>query len=218
MKKVVRILVATVLVLLAVVAGILVILRVRTKQILTDYSGIYEMEEYREPVYVEGVDVITQHVSCGYACIQMFSAWEGGDITEDSLFEEYGKVVTSTGPRFAAEMNRRFPDHVTTMHKYLTNAELIDLAYRNLASGIPVPFEWAAKYGDDWTLHYSLLIGMDIPGDRITVANPYGYLEEITVEEFLRRTSFEAYEKMPLFFKLAFGIGLFEKNTIFTVQ
>ncbi len=218
MKKVVRILVATVLVLLAVVAGILVILRVRTKQILTDYSGIYEMEAYREPVYVEGVDVITQHVSCGYACIQMFSAWEGGDITEDSLLEEYGKVVTSTGPGFAAEMNRRFPDHVTTMHKYLTHTELIDLAYRNLASGIPVPFEWAAKYGDDWTLHYSLLIGMDIPGDRITVANPYGYLEEITVEEFLSRTSFEAYEKMPLFFKLAFGIGLFEKNTIFTVQ
>ena len=67
-------------------------------------------------------------------------------------------------------------------------------------------------------LHYSLLIGMDIPNDRITVANPYGYEEEITVDEFLQRTSFETYEDMPLYFKLAFAIGIFEKNTIFTVQ
>lgn len=28
----------------------------RMKQILTDYSGIYEMEAYQEPVYVDGVD------------------------------------------------------------------------------------------------------------------------------------------------------------------
>ena len=53
---------------------------------------------------------------------------------------------------------------------------------------------------------------------RVTVANPYGYTEEISVGEFLERTSFEAYEKMPLFFKLAFAMGIFEKNTIFTVQ
>ena len=67
--------------------------------------------------------------------------------------------------------------------------------YDNLAAGIPVPFEWAAKYGDDWTLHYSLLVGMDIPNNKITIANPYGYIEEITVEDLLSRTSFEAYEK-----------------------
>ena len=75
----------------------------------------------------------------------------------------------------------------------------------------------AAKYGDEWTLHYSLITGMDIPNDRITVANPYGYTEEITVGEFLDRTSFAAYEKMPLFLKLGFAFGIFEKNAIFEV-
>ena len=38
------------------------------------------------------------------------------------------------------------------------------------------------------------------------------------MDEFLQRTSFEAYEDMLLFFKLAFALGIFEKNTIFTVQ
>ncbi len=104
------------------------------------------------------------------------------------------------------------------MHKYMTNEELIDAAYENLANGIPVPFEWAAKYGDAWTLHYSLLVGMDIPNNKVTVANPYGYMEEISVDEFLQRTSFESFEPLPFYFKLAFAVGIFEKNTIFTVR
>ena len=66
--------------------------------------------------------------------------------------------------------------------------------------------------------HYSLLTGMDIPNNMVTVANPYGYIEEISVDDFLQRTSFEAFENMPFYFKLAFAVGIFEKNIIFTVE
>ena len=198
--------------------GALVRLSIRTKMIRTDYSSVFTDDKYKTPVYVDGVKVITQDVSCGYACIEMFSAWNGGSVTEKSLYDTYGKVITSTGKKFCSEMNKQFPEYKTTMHKYVRSAELIDLMYDNLAAGIPTPFEWAAKYGDDWTLHYSLLVGMDIPNNKITIANPYGYIEEITVDELLTRTSFEAYENMPLFFKMAFAIGIFEKNTVFTVS
>ena len=218
MKKVIFIVLAVVVLIAAIITGAMIRLKIRTDRILTDYSSVYENEKYKTPVYAEGVETITQDVSCGYACIEMFSAWDGGNLKEEDLYAEYGKVVTSTGEKVSEEMNRRFPEYTTTIHKYMTNTELIDAAYANLEKGVPVPFEWAAKYGDTWTLHYSLLIGMDIPNDRIIVANPYGYEEEITVDEFLQRTSFEAYEDMPLYFKLAFALGIFEKNTIFTVQ
>ena len=217
-KKVIFIVLAVVVLIAAIITGAMIRLKIRTDRILTDYSSVYENEKYKTPVYAEGVETITQDVSCGYACIEMFSAWNGGTLTEENLYNEYGRVVTSTGNKFGEEMNKRFPEYTTTIHKYMTNTELIDAAYDNLADGIPVPFEWAAKSGDVWTLHYSLLTGMDIPNDRVTVANPYGYTEEISVGEFLERTSFEAYEKMPVFFKLAFAMGIFEKNTIFTVQ
>ena len=218
MKKVIRIIIVLIALIFAVVAVLFIKLQIQTSRILTDYSTIYENEKYSTPVYVEGVEVITQDVSCGYACIEMFSAWNGGSLTEEDLYDEYGKVVPSTGDKFSEEMNKRFPEYTTTIHKYLENADLIDAAYDNLANGVPVPFEWAAKYGDVWTLHYSLLVGMDIPNNKIIVANPYGYVEDITVDEFLQRTSFEAYENMPFYFKLAFATGMFEKNTIFTVQ
>ncbi len=217
-KRAIRILSILLALIVAAAAGLLVRMKIRTDRILNDYASIYDTEKYRTPVCAEGVEVITQDVSCGYACIEMFSAWNGGDLTEEDLSAEYGKVVTSTGGRFCEEMNKRFPEYTTTIHRYMTNTELIDAAYENLSNGIPVPFEWAAKYGDVWTLHYSLLTGMDILSDRVTVANPYGYREEITVEEFLRRTSFEAYEGMPFYLKLAFAAGVFEKNNIFTVR
>ncbi len=196
----------------------LVILQIRSSAIHDDYQHILTEEKYQQPVSAEGVEVITQEVSCGYAVIEMFAGWCGKEITEESLYAEYGKVITSTGRKFCREMNKRFPEYTTTAHKYLKDSELIELVYNSLAEGIPVPFEWAALYGEDWTLHYSLIIGMDIPDDTVTIANPYGYYEKITVEELLKRTSFDAYEKMPLFFRLAFAFGIFEKNTVFLVQ
>ncbi len=210
--------VIVVLVLLAAVIIPLVSLKIRTSAIADDFSPVFKNDKYSKAVSVDGVKVIKQDVSCGYAVIEMFGAWSGHDVTEESLYSEYGKVVTSTGKSFCAEMNKQFPEYKTTMYKYLKNTELIDRVYDSLAGGKPVPFEWAALYGDDWTLHYSLITGMDIPNDKVYIANPYGYYEEITVEEFLNRTSFEAYENMPLFLKMGFAVGIFEKNTVFIVQ
>ena len=217
-KKIVSVILffaGSLIVLAAVALGIL---QIRTNRMMDDYSSVYENEKYQTPVMIDGVNVIKQDVSCGYAVLEMFSSWSGHSITEKSLYDRYGKVVTSTGNAFCREMNLQFPEYTTTICKYLKNTELIDAVYENLSNGIPVPFEWAALYGDDWTLHYSLIIGADIPADKITVANPYGYYEELTVAELLNRTSFEAYEKMPLFLRLGFAFGIFEKNTVFRVM
>lgn len=205
-------------ILIVVSTSALVSLRIRTDRILNDYSSIYGDEKYESAVFVDGISVIKQDVSCGYAVLEMFSTMCGQSITEESLYDEYGKVVTSTGKAFCNEMNKQFPEHHTVMHKYLTNTELIDKAYDSLANGIPVPFEWAALCGSEWTLHYSLIVGMDISNDTVTIANPYGYFEKISITEFIDRTSFEAYSDMPLYLKLAFAFGIFEKNTIFIVE
>ena len=205
-------------VLACIIAVALIMLQSRTNAILDDISGIQDNVKYKTPVYINGIEVISQDVSCGYAVIEMFAAWNGKDITEESLFDEYGSVVTLTGDSFCKEMNKRFPEYSTTIHKYLTNTELIDKIYDSLARGIPVPFEWAALLNGEWTLHYSLIIGADIPNDKITVANPYGYYEELSVKDFLDRTSFEAYKNMPFYLNFGFAFGIFEKNTIFLAE
>lgn len=217
-RNLIRVFAIVILSLVIIVVGSLAGLKIRTSAILDDLSPVRRDEKYSTPVYVDGIRVIKQDISCGYAVMEMFSGWCGKDITEESLYSEYGKVVTSTGRSFCREMNKHFPEYTTSIHKYLNNTELIDTVYNNLANGVPVPFEWAALYGDEWTLHYSLVVGMDIPGDKVTVANPYGYFEEISLSEFLDRTSFESYENMPWFLKMGFAVGIFEKNTVFTVE
>lgn len=191
------------------------ILAIKSNDIDNDFSTIFKSEKYNRSVSVDGVKVITQDVSCGYAVIEMFSAWDGGNTTENSLYQDYGKVVTSTGKSFCEEFNKQFPKYDTTMYKWLKNTELVDKAYESLANGIPVPFEWAAKLNDEWTLHYSLMIGMDIPSNKVMVANPYGYIEIVSIEELLDRTSFKAFENMPFFYRMGFAFSIFEKNTIF---
>ncbi|MBQ7428529.1 MAG: hypothetical protein IJV29_05915 [Butyrivibrio sp.] len=218
MKKLLKIVGGILVLFICIAVVLLIISGIRTGLTQDDYSKVYVDEKYQTPVKIENIELITQDISCGYAVIEMFSTWNGGNITEESLYDQYGTIVTSTGKKFCEEMNKQFPEYKTEMHKYVKNTEFIDIMYETLASGKPVPFEWAALYGDEWTLHYSLIIGADIPNDKITVANPYGYYEELTLEELLERTSFQAYEDMPLFMKMGFAIGMFEKNTIFSVK
>ncbi len=213
LKKVFAVLLSLLLFALLLVPGVNII---RALRMNNDYSSIYKNEKYQKPVFVQGITVFPQKYSCGYAVIQMMAQWNNDTaLTEEALFAEHGKIVTSTGRAFAKEMNRKFPQYKTQQYKYLNNTELIDKVYESLAAGIPVPFEWAAKKEDEWTLHYSIITGLDLPADKIIIANSYGYVEEISIEEFLSRTSFDAYEKMPLFIKLGFAYGVFEKNDLF---
>ena len=218
LKRAAVAIVALVATLVCVSAIALAMLQGRTDALRDDYSGMLTDVRYSAPVQVESVEAIEQDVSCGYAVIEMFSAWDGGSVTEESLYDEYGTVVTSTGQSFCDEMNIQFPEFKTPMRKYLADSELLGAVHASLAEGVPVPIEWAAKHGDEWTLHYSLVTGIDIPGDKVTVANPYGYVEEVSLDEFLGRTRFDAYEDMPLFLKLGFAFGVFEKNTVFVPE
>ncbi len=193
--------------------------KIKAVRMKNDYSGIFKNEKYQKPVFVQGITVFPQKYSCGYAVIQMLAQWNNNPaLTEEALFKEHGKIVTSTGRAFAKEMNRKFPEYKTHQYKYLKNTELIDKVYKSLAAGVPVPFEWAAKKDDEWTLHYSVITELNVSADKIIIANPYGYVEEISIEEFLSRTSFDSYKKMPLFIKLGFAYGIFEKNAVFILE
>lgn len=217
-KIAITILFSIIMIVLAAMVIALAINNNKTSKLHDDHSKIYADNKYSDVLYVEGIDVIKQDVSCGYAVIEMFSSVTGEEIMEEQLFDEYGKVVTSTGNAFCDEMNKRFPNYETTMYKYLSDCEVIDMIYNSLEKGMPVPCEWAALYDGAWTLHYSLVIGMDVQNDKITVANPYGYIEELSIRKFLERTSFESYDNMPIYLKLAFAFGVFEKNTVFIVE
>lgn len=221
--KTATIIISLVLLLIAVMITAAFIRQAMIDQKINDDIGAFLTDAaYQKPVAVQGIDVIKQKISCGYAVLEMFGKWCGTDITENTLFNEYKEVVTSTGEAFCKEMNRQFPAYQTAMYKNRTNSELLRMIYGSLQNGVPVPFEFSAVYDDGnekvWTLHYAIVTEMDVPHNKVVVANPYGYIETYTIDDFLKATRYESFKNMPFYFKLAFAFGIFEKNTVFIAE
>ena len=192
------------------------ILGIRTAAMDKDYSYLKDNHTYNSHAQVSGVELVEQHISCGYATIEMMSGYYGKKITEDELSEKnHGAITTSTSAGFLNELNKSIDDHKFIKHSYLDNDVLLKEINLALRSGYPVALEWAAKYKDEWTLHFSLITTLNIAADYIIIYNPYGYTETISIDEFISRSSFKAYKNMPLFLYFGFAFGAFEKNTIF---
>ena len=216
MKKIITIISIIVTALVLAVLIPFVILSVRTENLNTDYSYLKEDNEYSTNVEVEGIELVTQHISCGYACIEMLSTYYGNKVSEDELdAKNKGGVSTSSSSGFLKEVNRSIPEKDFIKKSYLKNDLLLKYIHDSLAKSNPVAMEWAAKYEGEWTLHFSIVTGLNIAGDAVKIYNPYGSIESISIDEFLNRISFKSYQNQPLFLNFGFAFGAFEKNTIF---
>ena len=193
----------------------LIIDAVKTNNLNADYSYLRNDAKYKDKVEVTGLELVTQHVSCGYATIEMISSFYGNKVTEDDLDARNSAVSTQTSQGFLDEINKSIPEHKFAEHSYLKHDALLKEVHDAIKDNKPVALEWAAKYENEWTLHFSVVSAIDLANDKVTIHNPYGYIENIEVKEFVDRTSFKAYNNMPLFYNYAFAFGLFDKNTIF---
>jgi hypothetical protein len=53
--------------------------------------------------------------------------------------------------------------------------------------------------------------------NEIVALNPYGYEETYTVQGFLAAARYETYENMEWYFKIGFAMGIFNKNTSYSI-
>ncbi len=192
------------------------VLGIRTGSIKNNYKYLKDDSLYSAKVEVTGIELVTQHISCGYATIEMMSSFYGNKVTEDKLSEKnHGSITTSSSDGFLKEINKTIMGQKFMKQSYLKNDKLLKTIHDSLSNNNPVAIEWAAKYENQWTLHFSLISGLDLENDVVTIYNPYGYIENITTKIFIDRSTFDAYANMPLFLNFGFAFGAFEKNTIF---
>ena len=184
---------------------------IRSASINNSYSYLFEENKLTDKKI--DVPLVKQDISCGYAIIEMLSGYYGNTVTEEQLSDKNnGGISTSTTSGFVKEINRTIENANYVSKDYLKNDDLILTINKSLINDKPVAVEWAAKLDDVWTLHWSIVTGMD--QELIYVNNPYGYKEEISYDEFISRTTFKAFEKMNLGYHFGFAFGLFSKNTI----
>ena len=217
--KIILISVSSAIITLGLVVAIpFTILGVKTANLKSDYSYLKEDSSYKEKAEIEDLELVKQHVSCGYASIEMISTFYGNPVTEDELDARNGAISTASTDGFLKEINKSIPSKKFVKRAYLKHDVLLKEVHDSLKKNNPVAIEWAAKYENEWTLHFSVVSGLDLQNDNVTVYNPYGYIENVTTEEFINRTTFTAYKNMPLFLNFGFAFGAFDKNTIFYAQ
>ena len=189
---------------------------IRSAAIKTDYKYLKNDSLFNKKVEVKNIELVTQHISCGYATIEMMSSFYGHKIREDDLSKKNnGSISTSTTKGFLNELSDSIPNQSFVKLTYLENDMLLKEICVSLHANNPVALEWAAKYKGEWTLHFSLISALDLENDNITIYNPYGLIENISIDEFISRSTFEAYKNMPGFLSFGFAYGAFDKNTIF---
>lgn len=215
-SKIILIVVSSVVATLALAVAIpFSILGIRTGNLHHDYAYLKDDATYGQKTEVAGLELVTQHVSCGYASIEMISTFYGNKVSEDELDARNKSISTSSSGGFLDEINRSIPTKRFGMHSYLNHDAMLKEIHDSLMRNNPVAIEWAAQYEGEWTLHFSVVSGLDLGHDSVTIYNPYGLIENIGLAEFVNRTSFEAYTNMPLFLNFGFAFGAFHKNTIF---
>ena len=199
-----------------VVAIPFAILGFKTASMNKKYDYLFTDSTYSQKVEVQGLNLVTQHISCGYASIEMLSEYYGNKVTEDDLSaKNNGSISTSSTSGFLKEINASI-DKKFVKKTYLTNDGYLKTIHDSLSNNNPVAIEWAAKDTSGvWTLHFSVVSGMDLANDNVTVYNPYGYIENIDTNSFIERTTFKAYKNMPGFLAFGFAFGAFDKNALF---
>ena len=214
--KIILISVSSVVITLGLVVAIpFTIVGVKTASLCANYSYLKEDATYKEKVEIADLSLVKQHVSCGYASIEMISTYYGNPVTEDELDARNKAISTASTDGFLKEINKSIPSKKFVKRTYLKHDTLLKEIHTSLKNDNPVAIEWAARYENEWTLHFSVVSGLDLANDNVTVYNPYGYIENVTTKEFISRTTFDAYKNMPLFLNFGFAFGAFHKNTIF---
>ena len=218
-KLIVIIISSVVFALLLVIVIPFSILGIKTSRINNKWDYLKEEATYASKVEVNNLNLVKQEVSCGYATIEMLSEYYGNKVTEKDLdTKNKGGVSTSSTDGFLKEINDSIPNKTFIKKTYLNNDAYLKEIHQSLKENNPVAIEWAALYEEkEWTLHFSIVTALDIAGDNVTIYNPYGYVENIKVDEFLNRTTFKAYKNLPLFLNFGFAFGAFHKNTLFHV-
>ena len=191
-------------------------LGIKDARMNANYDYLKEDAQYSHKVEVAGLNLVTQKISCGYASIEMMAGYYGEKVSEEDLDKKNnGGVSTSSTDGFLKEINASIKTKQFKNGVFLQNDEFLKKIHLSLSKSNPVAIEWAAKYDGEWTLHFSLVSALDLSNDQVIVYNPYGYIEKLSVSSFLDRTTFKAFEGMPMLYNFGFAFGSFHKNALF---
>ena len=192
-------------------------------------SALLRRAKFDEPVRVAALHSERQERHPGYASIELIAHFVG----LDELPEPPRGKERWTNVEFYAELNRVFPQYTVSRHSNLRNTDFVELIFDTLVAGdIAIVFhaistEVPRAENDvssedeepvlEWAKRYSVVVGVDLHRDRITLNDPHGFVTRLSLNDFIRATRFEDYDH-SLFEMIAFAFRVYQMNTVFIIE
>jgi hypothetical protein len=209
------------------IMGIPVFYAIRSMTIDTQINDritkLYSDATLAEEVMLKDTPTVTQSKTCGYAAIQWVTGYLGKEVKELEIYDmNSGKITTNTTKGFGKELSKQLGKSykVTTLSN-ASNREILKSMNKSLKKGMPVPISFAAEDNrnrPNYTIHFSIVTGMDMKNDKIYVSNVYGYEEVYSVPDFLEALKFNNYRKKPVFIRAGIFFARFDRNTIYIIE
>jgi len=162
-----------------------------------DLSAVAEGIEALFPrsIQLEGVPVIAQPTAstCAITTVAITASFLRGEPIEPStLITEY-EIRDDRGldsQQFLSYLELELPGYSVAYVEDAGSGEYLALIHHQLDAGIPVPilFGAANPYNEPYfDFHASVVDGLDLDRELVSISNAYGFHEEIGLVEFLNR-------------------------------
>ncbi len=225
MKKPVKVVLIILASLLVIAGAFLVYVLIDTAP-LKDVSHLQTEVDAMNPqtVSVEGVKLLTQPdgFTCGETTICVTASFCGQkEITPQELITQYQTKGSMNPARFVEILSQELPGYTVTYRHNLNDAELLQGIHDQLQQGIPVPVFFGAPNPFNkpyYDFHASVVTGLDLAGQQVTIANVYGYEEKISLTDFINRMSYRGTGNYPFVQKAVLKLGMMDKNTYIMME
>lgn len=162
--------------------------------------------------------------TCGLATITMLSSFLEGATDEVAVTRELGLEDRTTGMSpgfFNRNLNSVLDGYSSTHLKNVPDSEVVTRVITSIDQGLPVGVLFSTVSEWDWPktdTHLSVVIGYDLVGETFTIANAYGFEEEIDIRAFLGMLKYENHVDSPFLFDLIVLLNIQGKNNLFVVE
>jgi hypothetical protein len=158
--------------------------------------------------------------SCGITTIAIASNYFNNTNYSVNDYVEKYTTGSSSGGDMKDWLQREMPERSILYKENVTAEEMIRDIHASLDNKNPVVIMFGAVniYNEPYyDFHASLVYGINLDDETITIANAYGYIEEISLVDFLNRMSYTETSKYPFMQKIS--IRFFQsKNAYFLIS
>jgi len=177
-------------------------------------------------VELSGVPVLTQPnaSTCGITAVTVAANFLNGETDSVADLIARHQVDTSKGTNqddLVTWLSGELPDRTVEYHHDKPNDEMLSVVHASLVRGVPVVVFFGSENKFDpphYDFHASVVYGLDLDAQTVTIANSYGFAESTSLVDFLNRMNFSERSNYPSGQQFALNFGLVSTNMVFVVR